>query len=443
MAKRPPKIKVSKFFWNIAVIAKNPIPFHRQCFSEAGDSFMLNFVFKKPIFLSRDAEVARHILQKNHKNYHKSKLQTVNLAKYIGHGLLTSNGDHWLRQRRLIQPAFHKTKMEGLLGIMKKTIQAEIQRLPMDDNVPLYPLMNKLAFQVVAQALFNYDSDSHTFDRLQKIIEELQAHIVKEIRLPFKKWWFKLSGKVKYHEHLAKESRAIILTLIEERRASKDTHDDLLDLLLNVTYEDGSNMSNDTLIDEILILFVAGHETTANTLTFTLSLLAQNPNELNKLRQEIDDIDENIDLISLLAKLSYAKQCLRESMRLYPPAWIIDRVALADDTVGDFAIEEGTLLGISFYELHRNPKYWSDPSVFDPERFSPQRMKEQFPGSYLPFGAGPRLCIGNGFAIYEMLLTLYTIIKGFDIKTEQKDIVANPLITLKPVGAEVTFTKRN
>lgn len=441
--KYPNSIPFYKLLLRSSEISRDPIPFHKEGFDKHGDSFSVAPLFAKKIMLTRDAEIAKHILQKNHRKYRKSKIQTKFLSKYVGKGLLTASGDYWLKQRRLIQPAFHKRKLQKLVTIMEATINDQIEAIQGGQKVALYPIMNQLAFHVVAKSLFNYDTDGKTMFRLQEIIEKLQDFIIREIRQPHKKWWYAVSGLIKKHMDLVKESRDIINTIIEERRLSKEEHDDLLDMLLKARYEDdGSAMTNEQLIDEILIFFVAGHETTANALTFTLHLLAKNKEVLEKAVQEVQVIDGNLEPMEKLAQLSFVKNCIEEAMRLYPPAWITDRVAMEDETFTDYHVQEGTMIGISFYELHRNKKYWDNPDDFIPERFADENRKK-IAGYYFPFGAGPRMCIGNGFAMYEMMLAVYAVLKKFDIKTDQKEIQIAPLITLKPIGVTLEFSKRD
>lgn len=438
--KYPNRTPFYKFLLKSSAIAKNPIPFHKAWFDSIGESFSVKSPLYGHIILSRDADLAKHILQKNHKIYHKSKIQTKFLSKYVGYGLLTSSGDYWLQQRRLIQPAFHKKKIENLVAIIDEAIIQQGQNIETGKEVDLYPIMNELAFQVVAKSLFNYSAKTETLKRLQEIIEQLQVFIVKEIRQPHKKLWYKLNGEINYHMKLVKESRAIIEDIIIQRRNSKASHDDLLDMLLNAQYEDGSHMSNEQLIDEILILFVAGHETAANALTFTLTLLAKHPEVLFKVKNEIQALRTQNPLENL-SELSYTKQCVDESLRLFPPAWITDRVNTEDDTIGDYHIKKGTMIGVSIYEMHRNKNYWEQPNSFIPERFK-EHNKERSK-YYMPFGAGPRLCIGNNFAIYEMILTLKHVIESFEISTKVQDIKFNPLITLKPVDLTMTFTAKS
>ena len=435
----PDNISFFRFLFKSSEITKNPIPFQRKWFEEKGNSFSVWSPFRGHIILTRDADISRRILQKKHKIYDKSELQTKFLSRYIGYGLLTSTGDYWLQQRRLIQPGFHKEKIQNLISIIQQTIEKEIEKIETDHFVDLYPIMNTLAFEVVAKSLFNFSADQTTLKRLQIIIEKLQKFIVKEIRQPHKKLKYLLSGEIRYHMKLVKESRAIINTIIDERRNSKEVQDDLLDMLLNAKYDDGSSMTNDQLIDEILILFVAGHETTANALTFTLCLLAKHKEALTKAANEVQEVSrKDKTYLEIISHLKYVRSCIDESMRLYPPAWITDRVAMEDDTLGNYHIKKGTLLGISIFELHRSKNYWKNPEIFDPDRFYSNEKKIDS-SYYLPFGAGPRMCIGNNFAIFEMVLAINTILKKFEITSDTKPIEYLPLITLKPVGIKLKF----
>ncbi|WP_264552305.1 cytochrome P450 [Flavobacterium sp. N2038] len=439
----PNKLSIFRFFLDAEGVRRNPIPFHKRYFEKLGDSFSLKIGFTKHLMLSRDNEIAQHILQKNQRKYHKSKFQSVYLSKYLGNGLLTVDGDFWLKQRRLIQPAFHKQKMNQLVENMNRTIVSELDDLVENKSIDLFPVMSQLAFNVVAKSLFELSISEEKLTRIKVIIEEVQNFLIKEIRLPHKAWWFSISGQVKKHLELAKENNSIIQEIIEERISSKEEINDLLNMLLETRYEDtGEGMSVEQLIDEIKVLFIAGHETTANALTFTLFLLGRNPEIQQKVLEEIVKIEsETSSIVEQLQKMTYTNAVLNESMRLYPPAWITDRQNVEDDSIGAYHLKKGTLIGVSFYELHRNPKYWEDPDKFDPERFLGEQKKHSMQYFY-PFGAGPRMCIGAGFAIYEMCLTIAHIVKQFNIISTKEDIQFNPLITLKPVGIEVLFSKR-
>lgn len=439
----PTRLSILRFFKDAEGVRRNPIPFHKRYFEKFGDSFSIRIGLSRYIILSRDNEIAQYILVKNQRNYNKSKFQSVYLSKYLGKGLLTSDGDFWLKQRRLIQPAFHKQKMNQLVDNMNKTITAEVDNLDENKFFDVFPAMSQLAFNVVAKSLFEFSISEEKLHRIKFIIEEVQKFLVKEIRLPHKALWFSLSGQVRKHLNLAEENNNIIQEIIEGRNASNEEYNDLLNMLMETRYEDtGESMSMQQLIDEIKVLFIAGHETTANALTFTLHFLGRYPEIQQKIFDEITEIESHTDnVIEQLQKMTYTNAVLNESMRLYPPAWITDRENVEDDSLTEFKIKKSTLIGISFYELHRNPKYWDNPDQFIPERFLGEQKKKSMQYFY-PFGAGPRMCIGTGFAIYEMCLTISQIVKKYEIKTKNETVNFNPLVTLKPVNIEVSFSKR-
>ncbi len=437
-----PTISQFQVFKNRKTILKNPLPFHRANFEKYGDIFRVRVGFRKAVIFTRNATIIKHILQKQHRKYQKSELQTVDLAKYIGHGILTSNGEHWRVHRRMVQPAFHKKKLQGLLGIMKRAIDSELIKIEPDTTQDVFPLMGDLAFQVVAQALFSRSDIQRNMKQLQEITERNQKMLIKEMRQPYLKWWFKISGEIKKHLDLAERGRDILNQIVEERIASGENKDDLLDMLLNATYEDGTHMPRRQLIDEVLILFTAGHETTANALSFTLFLLAKNPNIQNKVLQEVENIDlEADDLMPCLPQLIYTKQCIEEALRLYPPAYVIDRTAIADDIVQGQSFPKDTLILMSIYELHRSSDFWDSPEEFNPNRFD-IALKRDYSNYYYPFGAGPRMCVGNNFAMYEMIIAIAQIIKKFQISTDLKSVEVNPLISLKPVTVPLHFHLR-
>lgn len=437
-----PTISQFQVFKNRKTILKNPLPFHRANFEKYGDIFRVRVGFRKAVVFTRNATIIKHILQKQHRKYEKSELQTVDLAKYIGHGILTSNGEHWRKHRRMVQPAFHKKKLQGLLDIMKQAIDSELKRIEPGSTKDVFPLMGDLAFQVVAKSLFSRSDIQKSMQELQDITERNQKMLIREMRQPYLKWWFRMSGMIKKHLHLAEQGRDILNEIIEERLASKEDKDDLLDMLLNATYEDGTHMPRRQLIDEVLILFTAGHETTANALSFTLYLLAQNPNVQNKVLKEVEKTDlEADDLMHSISQLTYTKQCIEEALRLYPPAYVIDRKAIADDVVKGRKFPKNTLVLMSIFELHRSSDFWESPEKFNPDRFD-SSLKRDYSNYYYPFGAGPRMCVGNNFAMYEMIITIAQIIKKFQISTNLKAVEVNPLISLKPMAVPVCFELR-
>lgn len=436
-----PQVSYLRFFKHSLEILKNPLPFHHANFERLGDTFQLNLGFGNHVWFSRDAALAQYILQKNQKNYKKSPIQTRDLAKYVGQGLLTANGSHWRKQRKLIQPAFHKKQLVLLLDTMKATIDSQLDRIKPSETIDIFPIFNDLAFQTVVQSLFSNAINQNDVNRLQDITEQAQMMLVKELRQPYLGWWFKLSGKIKAHTNLTREARKILLRAVNARRQSDKRYEDLLDMLLDARYEDGTPMSDKQLIDEILILFTAGHETTSNALSFTSMLLALHPDKQDLLFTEVSKLpDHKDDWFAYLDACVYTKQVIEESMRLYPPAYFIDRINIEDDEFEGLKIPKNTNILLSFEEMHKHPKHWEKPKAFLPERF--QDRKHQYAAYYAPFGAGPRMCIGNNFAMYEMMITVAELIKRFKISTEEKEVSIKPLITLKPKDVNLLFQPR-
>lgn len=436
-----PEVSFFRFLNHANNILKNPLPFHAENFNKKGDIFRLNIGLGKSVLFCRDAGLLQHALQKNQKNYSKSYIQTKDLAKYIGKGLLTAEGEHWQQQRKLIQPAFHKSQLTLLLNTVQKTILEELKNIKTGKQIDVFPVFNDLAFQTVVKSIFNIDIAEDDIASLQHTTEATQQMLVQELRQPFFVWWFNLSGKTKKHLDLTQNSRTILKRLVEERKQSNSKHDDLLDMLLNARYEDGSEMSESQLVDEILILFAAGHETTSNALTFTCELLARHPASQQKILAEVKQIkSESDDLMHWIKNATYTKVVIEESMRLFPPAYFIDRVNSEEDTFNGLTLPKGSNLLFSVYEIHRHPDFWKNPEDFIPERFLEENMK--FSKNYFPFGAGPRMCIGNNFAMYEMILAIIALVEQFEIIEKKDPIQIKPLITLKPHNAILEFRRR-
>ncbi len=406
---------------------KNPIGTMEESMEKFSGTYAVNLGLKRMI-VTQDPGFIDHVLKANHKNYFKSPIQTEQLGKFLGKGLLTSNGEYWLRQRRLIQPGFHIDKIHALYSIIQKTAADFLATFPTGKQIDVYPLMYKLAFEIVINSLFNVKVPLDHQQQLSAFIREVQEFVIKEVRQPHKNWWFQLSGEVDRNLKKANGARQIIRNIIQERKQSNQKHNDLLDMLLDARYEDnGEPMQEAQIIDEILILLIAGHETTANALAWTLYLLAEHPEELRKLRAATHNlkVDECVSNDAL-------NSVIKETMRLFPPAWISDRVALDDDEYKNFTFPKGSIIIVFYYGLHRDEKYWEHPTSFIPARFDKQHITKEKLKAYFPFGAGPRLCIGNNFAMAEMVIFLQAFIHRFEIRSVNIPPKINPMVTLRP-----------
>jgi len=413
-------------------LVNNPIEVMLESVGKFGDTYSVFSGFKRMI-LTQDPEFIEYVLKKNHKNYYKSSMVSQKLGRFIGQGLLTSNRHYWLQQRRLIQPGFHTQRIQGLFAIMKKTVDDFLLKFPVGKEVEIYPLMNRLSFEVVTRTLFDIDIGEQSSHDLGNFISDVQEFVIRDIRQPHLSWWYALSGEVKKNMRKAINARSILRAIITERKTNVRPYHDLLDMLLDARYEDsGEPMTEEQVLDEILILMIAGYETTANALSWTLYLLANHPKECEKLKQSTKDlsIEDTVRHPGLAAVIN-------ESMRLYPPAWVSDRVALEDDKFKAYSYPKDTIIVLFYYGLHRNEKYWADASLFKPARFDStagsHASKAGNPSAaFYPFGAGPRLCIGNSFALAEMAIFLQAFVQQFELQPTTVIPRINPMITLRP-----------
>lgn len=445
-----PKISRYRSFANSFRFVKDPIGTMNDYVATYGKTFSLYVGGLQQGIVTVDPVLIQRVLQKNHRNYEKSPIHFEKLAHFLGNGLLTSTGDYWLQQRRLIQPGFHRDRLAALCEIMQDSIEQQLPHLEATQaekgEVDAYQEMMQMAFRVVTASLFSTHIKEDQLLELSDAITTLQEFIVRQVRQPYLNPWFKLSGQVRWHEALAARTDAIILEVIRERQAAATPADDLLQMLLDARYEDtGEGMSERQLLDESKIIFVAGHETSANALAWTWYLLAQHPEVVERMLTEIDTVlGDRRPVFSDLRELTYTAQVIEESMRLYPPAWITDRVALGDDEINGIEIPAGMMAIPYIYGAHHAPDIWDEPAAFRPERFSPERRKEIPPFAYLPFGGGPRMCIGNNFAMMEMQLILVAMLRRYTLELiPGQDIRAKALITLRPYpGVRMRFLPR-
>lgn len=309
------------------------------------------------------------------------------------------------------------------------------QQIDKSSNIDIFPQMMDMAFRIVARSLFSTNLVEEELQQLKYSITMLQEFLIRSIRQPYLAPWFKISGKKRFHEKISAKTDEVILNIIHRRQTSSDQPDDLLQMLLDARYEDtGEGMTDQQLIAESAVLFTAGHETSANALTWTWYLLARHPEAAEQLRTEINNVCGDAPVsFSDLPQLQYCRQVIEESMRLYPPAWITDRTAIADDQYDGISIPAGTMIVPYIYGAHHDPGHWESPEAFRPERFAPENRKQQVPFSYLPFGGGPRLCIGNSFAMMEMQLILTTMVRRYTFELAEEQLPeVEALVTLRP-----------
>ena len=375
------------------------------------------------------------MLVTNHRNFHKGRgLERAKLL--LGDGLLTSEGEAHLRQRRLTQPAFHRQRVAAYGAVMAAYAAARRDRWRAGTVVDAHKEMMALTLAIVGKTLFDADVEDEAAeigDALTTTFELFNFGFF----LPFSERLSRLPlpGTLRFRKARARLD-ATIYRLIDERRRSGTDRGDLLSMLLMArdTEGDGGAMTDLQLRDEAMTIFLAGHETTANALTWTWYLLSQHPDVEARLHAEVDSaLGGRLPAADDLGSLPYTRMVLAESMRLYPPAWILGRRALGPFEANGYSIPARSIVVASQYLMHRDGRWFPEPERFDPERFSPERQSERPKLAYFPFGAGPRVCIGEQFAWMEGMIALATIAQQWQLRLEPGHRVAlQPIITLRP-----------
>lgn len=385
------------------------------------------------VYLLNHPELVREVLVTQQSKFIKSRaLQRARVL--LGEGLLTSEGQIHLRQRRLVQPAFHRERLAAYADVMTQCAVAVRDRWSDGSTLDISEEMMRLTLAVVGKTLFSADVESEASE-----IGEALTTVLKMFRLlmmPFSEYLEKLPlPSMRRFEKARARLDATIYGLIEERRKSGRDRGDLLSMLLLAQDEegDGGGMTDQQVRDEALTLFLAGHETTANALTWTWYLLSQNPECERRLHEELDTVLQGRAATGAdLPSLRYTEMVLAESMRLYPPAWAIGRMSKEAVELRGVRIEPGSICIASPYVMHRDPRWFSDPERFDPMRWTPEARDARPKFAYFPFGGGARLCIGERFAWMEGALLLATLAQRWRLRLAPgQKVEMLPLITLR------------
>ena len=416
---------------NLPEVRRDPIRMFLEGFHAYGDVVRFRFGPMIGHLVSSPAGV-NHVLAESNRNYGKQTRGFKNLRYVLGNGLLTSEGELWKRQRRIAQPAFHRQRIAGFADSMVRAADAAAASLASRSGtvVDMHHEMMRLTLRIVGETLLAYDpSDAadevgaalHYLLSIANLRSSRVLDVPRAIPTPQNR---------KFRRALATLDR-VVLRMIAERRKHPGDRGDLLSMLMESRdAETGEEMDDRQLRDETMTIFLAGHETTANALTFTWLLLSRYPAAFRELRAELAQVlGGRHPTVDDLPRLTLTRRVLQEAMRLYPPAWIIGRSVNGPDEIEGFSIPPRSILFVSPYVVHRHPRLWEDPEGFDPQRFE----KEPARGAYFPFGGGPRMCIGNNFATMEAELVLATLARR--VRPELvpgHPVVLEPSITLRP-----------
>ena len=359
----------------------------------------------------------------------------------LGNGLLTNEGTPHKAARKLVAPAFAPRTIAGYATTMASYAERLQSEWTDGATIDIHHEMTRLTLWIVGKTLFDADVLDEADDlghALTTAIAHVNAHIGALVHLP-QSW---PTPQQRHFRAAIARLDATMTRIIAEHRHETTPHADMLAGLLAARDEDGVALTDAQIRDEVMTLFLAGHETTANAMSWTWHLLAHHPAAYDHLLAEIDAVlGGRSPTLEDLPMLPYALQICKESLRLYPPAYFTGRKTLCDITLGDYALPRGTLVMLSPYTLHRRADYFADPLRFLPERFSPEREAAMQRHAYMPFGGGPRVCIGNHFAMMEMQIMLVTLAQQVTFAATPGEIVAEPLVTLRPKGG-ITMTVR-
>ncbi|MDJ0755235.1 MAG: cytochrome P450 [Ardenticatenaceae bacterium] len=433
---RPPGPQGNVLLGNLLPIQRDPLGFLLNSADEFGDTQYYQVGFWTVYRFTRPEHI-QHILQDNHRNYDKSTIDYDILRRISGRGLISNQGESWLRQRRLMQPLFHRKRIAALSDLMVESTENVRRRWEQaaasGSVVDVSEDMTELTLDIVSRALFTFDigQEGQEFSRSFSYVNSFFGSLDTVFAIAP---WMPTPKIRRYHREMAKINQ-MIFAIIDQRRLRPQEGDrvDLLTLLLEARDEEsGEGMSDQQIRDEVITLLIAGHETTANLMAWTWLLLAQNPAARAQLEEEVDRVlNGRLPGMDDIPNLPVAERILKEALRLYPPAWFISRNAIGDDEIGGYSIPAGSLVSASVFLAHRHPEFWPDPLKFDPDRFLPEREKNRPRYAYLPFGGGPRLCIGNTFAMVEATLILTTLVQRLRLELiPGRPVEPEPLITL-------------
>jgi cytochrome P450 len=441
MLARPPGPKPRFLIGNMPLASPDPLSSFSTWAREFGDMFYYRAAWLHVYFLNHP-DLIEEVLVRNYKNFLKDRV-IRNSRWFFGQGLLTNEGDSWLRQRRLSQPAFHRERVASYAKIMTEYTQQMLVTWQDGETRDIHQEMMRLTLQIVVRALFNVESEETAQISLAMNLIMGNTTGIRMLFPPIARY-LPTPKMIGFRRAVGQLDKTVYGIIVQHRARGIDSGD-LLSMLMGARDEDGTRMSDKQLRDEVLTFLLAGHETTALTLTWTWHLLAQHPDVEQKLHGELNRVlSGRLPQFSDLPALTYTERVIKESMRLYPPAWSLARTVVSDFELRGYRIPAGANVVMSQWIMHRNPTYFTDPQKFDPDRWSTENSQKLPRFAYFPFGGGPRQCIGASFAMMEATLLLATIAQRFQLRSlPDHPVVPIPSFTLRPkYGVRMTIESR-
>ena len=392
------------------------------------------------LYLVNHPDLIQQVLATDRKKFRKEPRQIRVLGSVDGLGLVTSEGDLWARQRRLVQPAFHRDRLAHYADVIVTKTSTMVDGWRASEEIEVTTTMTELTLGIIVKTLFNLEVSGEAV-RLGQAVRELSEVLVRELSRPLLlPDWLPLPEKRRKRRALA-EVDGFIRDTIRARRESGADHGDLLSMLLTAVDDaeegDGRGMSDRQARDEAITLFNAGHDSTAAALAWTWYLIGVHPDEQRRLQQEVDaELGDRDATFDDLPRLRRTEMVAREAMRLYPPTWaLFFRKAVEDTQLGGYPIPKGSWIYLSPWATHRDARFFPDPLSFDPQRFAPDRAEEIPRHGYFPFGVGSHTCVGNHFAMMEIVLSLATVLRRATLSLPEGTVVEpEPLVAIRPRG---------
>lgn len=429
-ARTPPGPRGLPVVGSLLPFYANPLRFTSHTARTYGDVARVRIAGVPFLLLSHPSDIETVLVTRN-RDFRKGRLDRDRRLLF-GQGLATSDGELWLRQRRLSQPAFHRERIAAYGELMGELAQRRLDEWPQQTVVDLHRLFMQLTLEIVGKVLFGADVGPRATE-VGASLEILMAYFGSWANfflrlLPKNAPW---PGRAHFRATVARLDE-IIFDLIQERRRDEREHNDLLSMLVSARDEDDSQMSDQQLRDELMTVFLAGHETTALALSWAFVGLAQHPDTEARLVGELDEVlGERAPTVHDLPRLAYARQVVQESMRLYPPAWVLVRQAVRDVEIGGYRVPAHAFVSMSPWVVHRDPRNFDDPESFRPERWA-DGLADRLPKfAYFPFGGGQRVCIGNGLAMMEATLLLAGVCHRFRFRPSGP-VKPDPSLSLRP-----------
>ncbi len=422
---------------SLRAFQRSPLTFLSTLTQQYGNMVQIK-LFIWPTLIINHPDYIKRVLQENYVNYDKNVPIFNVFRPLLGNGLVTNyGGENWLRQRRLMQPAFHRQRITAIGTIISAATESMLRRWEIfaqkQQPLDVAEEMMHLTLQIVGKALFNSDINEQA-NAFGQAFLQVNGFLMEHFNHPFPPLSIPTTRNRRFKVAL-RTLDAVVYDILRQRRQSKEDYGDLLSMMMEARDEEtGEGMSDKQLRDEIMTLLVAGHETVANALAWSWYLLTQNSQAEERLHTELDQVlAGRAPTVEDLAKLPYSRMIFEETMRLYPPVWIIMRKALKDDEIGGYHIAAKSYILWSTYAMHRHPDFWERPEDFVPERFTAERVANRPRHAYIPFSHGPRICIGNSFAMTEAHLIIAAIAQRYRlVLAPDQKIEPEPLMTLRP-----------